>query len=553
MRKILDCTLRDGAHVNNGMFGLENIRTIITNLIKANIDIIEVGFVKNSGDFSENTSFYSSFEEVNNIVPEELQNSKTSLISMMVRIEELDTDKIIKSKSVDIIRFAFYPENINMLEEKINRAKEQGFIVYLNPLASSCVSLEEFRNIITICNSMNIDGIAIVDTFGSLNLKTIKSMYLLMYSILENKDICLHLHENLNLSHGLIQSILDLNIDGNIILDGSLMGMGRIPGNIPLELIVTLVDPDLTKYKLEYILELIDNIIINEKNKRSWGYSPEYAISGHLGIHRSYPEFFVEKKGATLTQAYRMMEYIYDHKKGDRFDEDYALEILYMFKRKVYAVIPVKGNSSRLPGKNILPFGKSTLLETKIWQLQQVKGIDEIIVSSDSDVMLEKATLMGVKAIKRPIDLANESRPLAEFFEYICDVINDENGILVWACCTSPLFDEIHLNKAFDIYNSKVLNSEDYDSLITVYKHTHYMRDEKGPLNYKLGRAHTNSQDIPPWYLFTNGVIISRLNKVREWGYNYGPKPYSMEVSQRASIDIDTRDDYICACAMYNH
>ena len=41
---------------------------------------------------------------------------------------------------------------------------------------------------------------------------------------------------------------------------------------------------------------------------------------------------------------------------------------------KITAVVPVKGNSTRLPNKNILPFGDSNLLQHKIEQLKQVKG-----------------------------------------------------------------------------------------------------------------------------------------------------------------------------------
>ena len=45
----------------------------------------------------------------------------------------------------------------------------------------------------------------------------------------------------------------------------------------------------------------------------------------------------------------------------------------------ITAVIPVKGNSTRLPNKNILPFAGTNLLEHKINQLKAVKGINEII------------------------------------------------------------------------------------------------------------------------------------------------------------------------------
>ena len=49
--------------------------------------------------------------------------------------------------------------------------------------------------------------------------------------------------------------------------------------------------------------------------------------------------------------------------------------------KTITAVIPVKGNSTRLPNKNILPFGDSNLLQHKIEQLKHVEGLHEIIVS----------------------------------------------------------------------------------------------------------------------------------------------------------------------------
>ena len=59
--------------------------------------------------------------------------------------------------------------------------------------------------------------------------------------------------------------------------------------------------------------------------------------------------------------------------------------------KTISAIIPVKGNSTRLPNKNMLPFGASNLLQHKIDQLKQVEGLSEIICSSDSDEMLEIA------------------------------------------------------------------------------------------------------------------------------------------------------------------
>ena len=47
--KLIDCTLRDGAHLNKGFFGFKTIKETIYNLVEAKVDIIEVGFFANSG------------------------------------------------------------------------------------------------------------------------------------------------------------------------------------------------------------------------------------------------------------------------------------------------------------------------------------------------------------------------------------------------------------------------------------------------------------------------------------------------------------------------
>lgn len=94
---------------------------------------------------------------------------------------------------------------------------------------------------------------------------------------------------------------------------------------------------------------------------------------------------------------------------------------------KISAIIPVKGNSTRLPNKNILPFGDSNLLQHKIEQLKQVEGLHEIICSSDSDEMLAIAEKAGIKAIKRPTQYADESVPFGMFLEYVCDIVEGEH------------------------------------------------------------------------------------------------------------------------------
>lgn len=214
---------------------------------------------------------------------------------------------------------------------------------------------------------------------------------------------------------------------------------------------------------------------------------------------------------------------------------------------KITAVIPVKGDSSRLKNKNILPFGDSNLLIHKIRQLKQVAELARIIVSSDSEEMLQMAREEGVEAIKRPKQYADESQPFGYFLEYICDTINTEH--LMWACCTSPMVEPDLYREAIRKYREGLLAG--YDSLITVQKYQHFLLDENGPMNFRRGISHVNSQDLPVYHYFTNGIILVPRENVRKWKYHFGPQVYRMEIAQNESIDIDTYYDYVIAKAFY--
>jgi len=218
---------------------------------------------------------------------------------------------------------------------------------------------------------------------------------------------------------------------------------------------------------------------------------------------------------------------------------------------RITAVIPVKGNSSRLPGKNALPFAGSNLLVNKIRQLKQVSGIHEILVSSDSDALLEMAANENVRAIKRPYDLADETRPFGELVRYIHGLLTTEH--LMWAPVTSPTLDEDFYEKAVETYY-KVLE-KGFDSLTTTLPFKHFLFGSNGPLNFNpfaAANAVTNSNDLPDMDLWTCGCSIIPIILAYEKKYIFGEKVYRYEVSPYQAIDIDTAFDYEAAKAIWN-
>jgi CMP-N-acetylneuraminic acid synthetase len=212
------------------------------------------------------------------------------------------------------------------------------------------------------------------------------------------------------------------------------------------------------------------------------------------------------------------------------------------------AVIPVKASSSRLPGKNTLPFGDSNLLIHKIRQLKQVDEIAEILVSSDSQAMLEMAAKEGARAELRPKDLADESRPFADLIRHVAEMINTPH--IIWAHATSPTVNSFLYKETINKYKEAITNQ--YDSLTTVLPFQHFLLDENGPFNFNPDLGITNSQDVSLFDLYTVGCSIISRKLALEKGFLFGALPYRFVVTPYQAIDIDTAFDYEVARAMWD-
>ncbi len=231
------------------------------------------------------------------------------------------------------------------------------------------------------------------------------------------------------------------------------------------------------------------------------------------------------------------------------FEDVYTNKWERIKSEKVLAYIPVKKISTRLPGKNILPFGDSNLLIHKIRQLKTVKGISDIVVSTDSVEMLKMAEAEGVEGIQRPDDLADESRPYADYIQYLCNVLNGEH---IMRCpVTAPLCPSEVYQEAIEIYFEKL--GERYDSLTSVVRFQHHMMDENGPLNFTTGIQHKGSQNLPVWYLIANCMDIEPKVLMKKHAFQYGPRVYKYEVNSVFATDIDVKEDYDIACAIYKY
>ena len=214
--------------------------------------------------------------------------------------------------------------------------------------------------------------------------------------------------------------------------------------------------------------------------------------------------------------------------------------------KTITAIIPVRAGSTRLKNKNVAPFAGTNLLVNKIRQLQEVKEITRIVVSSDSDLMLSMARTAGADIHKRASEYCDEkTKTFGEVVRHIAESVDGET--ILWATCTSPLVFPKDYRDAIAAYYPAL--EQGYDSLMSVESFKRYIWTEEGPLNYELGVKHVPSQQLPTLYFVTDGILMAPREKMIEWSYFHGIHPYKFVVDKRTGCDIDDGLDLACARA----
>ena len=323
--KLLDCTLRDGAHLNGGHFGRKVIEETIRNLVQANVDIIEVGFFDNQ-EHDENSSYFSSIADVKKILPKNRGSSKFALMADFVDVSTVEP----YDGTIEFFRLSFKRSRWDWAMNAARILMDKGYKCYINPVNCNVYTDEQYIEGLHRVNELHPYGFSIVDTFGVMRKQDLSYRYYLAENNLApDIRIGVHLHENLGLAYSLAQHFLEISSPmRNISIDGSLLGMGRVPGNLCIEQIMDHLNYQYGKnYSTEPAYDAIDNYIAPIKREIPWGYSVPYALSGKYGLHRTYAEFLIGKNRLKTKDIQRILRMI-DKDHIEMFDEAYV-ENLY--------------------------------------------------------------------------------------------------------------------------------------------------------------------------------------------------------------------------------
>lgn len=283
---ILDCTLRDGAYITESMFGEKTLRGVINNLTKANIDMIEVGWLKNL-DYSKGSSWYNKPEDIIQYLPNEKKSNQSYIAMIDYGRYDISQLKDYDGKSIDTIRLVFPKEKFEEAIEFSKIIKQKGYNLCLQAANTPSYSDFELLKLIKKVNEVTPQALSIVDTFGIMYPNDLRHIFEIFDKNL-HKDIKIgfHSHNNLQMSFALAIDFMNYITERDLIIDSSLVGMGRGAGNTCTELVTNYLNKyNHSNYDLDMVMDTIDIYMTNLISKYNWGYSIPYCIAGQLGSH----------------------------------------------------------------------------------------------------------------------------------------------------------------------------------------------------------------------------------------------------------------------------
>ena len=341
MVKLLDCTLRDGGYVNNWFFGKDNIVEITRRLEETNVNIIEMGFLKDES-YVEDRTVFNSVEQISNIIQEKkLGIEYAAMIDAMNPIP-LDRIRNRDDNTVDIIRVMVWKsrhdENNNIVDclkdgyKYCKQLVEKGYKLCIQPARVDQYSDEEFIKMIKLYQKLEPLAIYVVDSWGTLETEQVMHYVALAEKAMKPEiAIGYHGHNNMLQAYRTAVEFANYSTDRDLIIDASIYGIGRCAGNLNLEIIANYMNRyKYTNYLISPMISICEDFIKAIRNNNNWGYSIPYLITGKNNCHPNYANYLCFERGMDSVTFEKLVNRLGDDDKvlfTKRLADQYANDI----------------------------------------------------------------------------------------------------------------------------------------------------------------------------------------------------------------------------------
>lgn len=332
MRKIslLDCTLRDGGYVNDWKFGQANLISVFERLVDAKVDIIEIGFLDERRPFDFDRSIMPNTDSADKIYGT-LDAKQSMLVGMIdfgtCGIENL---KPCEQSCLKGIRVIFKKHLMRSAMEFCHQIKELGYKVFSQLVSITSYNDAELLELAALVNDVKPYAVSMVDTYGLMHPNELLHYYdLLDKNVTSEVQIGFHAHNNFQLAYANALTFITKETHRDIVVDGTLYGMGKSAGNAPLELIAMRLNEKFeSNYRIDSMLEAIQESIIDFYAKTPWGYKTFFYLCGLNKCHPNYLTYFEQKGNLSTSKIDYLLSQIEPEEKKLLYDKQVA-EKLY--------------------------------------------------------------------------------------------------------------------------------------------------------------------------------------------------------------------------------
>lgn len=293
---VLDCTLRDGAYLVDKKFGDNTIRGIVDGLVKARIDCIEIGFFQDDG-FGAGKTVFKNSSDAKRFIPDNKNGRMFTVLADYSRysIENLDE---CTGDSIDAVRECFFKSERYDAIKNCKKIKEKGYKCFVQPVDILGYSDMELIDFLEYVNEVEPYCLSIVDTFGSMYQEDLHRVFeIINHNLVSTCKVGFHSHNNMQMSNALSQEFIRMTYGKReVVVDGTISGMGRGAGNTPTELIVQYMVSQLGyNYDIDALLDIIDDYMDSIKARCNWGYTTPYFVAGCYSAHVNNIAYLTKK------------------------------------------------------------------------------------------------------------------------------------------------------------------------------------------------------------------------------------------------------------------
>ena len=249
------------------------------------------------------------------------------------------------------------------------RHKGKGYKVFVQPVDILGYSDSELIELIQLINEVEPYCLSMVDTFGSMYQEDLHRVFeLVNHNLTRTCRLGFHSHNNLQLSSALSQEFIRMTVGKReIVVDGTINGMGRGAGNTPTELLAQYMVSQLGySYDIDALLDVIDGYMDNIRSRCTWGYTTPNFVAGCFSAHVNNIAYLVKKNTirskdiryilnkigseARKRYEYDLLEKTYMELLQSDIEDGAALERLrnYIGRREVLMLVPGSTVTSEL-------------------------------------------------------------------------------------------------------------------------------------------------------------------------------------------------------------